>query len=260
MIFDSHAHYNDARFSEDRDVVLSGLAEQNVGMVMNACAAMEEIEPILALAEKYPFVYASVGVHPHDTVTLCSQDLDRLRKAAKHPKVRAIGEIGLDYFYDNSPREIQKKWFASQLELASELSLPIIIHDRDAHQDTMDILRAHPIPKIGGVFHCYAGSVEMAREILDWGMYIAFGGSLTFKNARRAVENAAYVPLDRILVETDCPYLTPEPYRGKRNDSSYLRYVIAKLSEIKGVPEEEIERITCENAKKCFHISGNGKI
>ena len=254
MIFDSHAHYNDDRFSEDRDAVLAGLAEQNVGMVMNACAAMEEIEPILALTDKYPFLYASVGVHPHDAVTMKMQDLDTLRKAAKHQKVKAIGEIGLDYFYDNSPRMLQKEWFSRQLELAEELSLPVIIHDRDAHKDTMDILRAHNIPKIGGVFHCYAGSTEMAKEILDWGMYIAFGGSLTFKNARRTVENAEFVPLDRLLVETDCPYLTPEPYRGKRNDSSYLRCVVKKLSEIKGIPEEEIEKITYENAKKCFHI------
>ena len=166
----------------------------------------------------------------------------------------AVGEIGLDYYYDNSPREQQKRWFSEQVGLARELGLPVVIHDRDAHQDTMDILRAGNVREVGGIFHCYAGSVEMAKEILDWGMYIAFGGTLTFQNAVRAIEVAKYVPLDRIVLETDCPYLAPEPCRGRRNSSLLMHYVAEKLAELRGITPQEVERITCENAKKIFRI------
>lgn len=254
MLFDSHAHYNDERFSEDVDEVLSSMQENNVGMILNSCSKIAEIPDILRLCEKYPFMYASIGVHPHEVDGLKESDMDILREYSKHEKVKAIGEIGLDYFYDFSPRDTQKLWFGRQVELAKELKLPVVIHDRDAHKDSMDILRAHNVHEVGGVFHCYAGSVEMAKEILDWGMYIAFGGSLTFKKSVKPKEVAAYVPLDRIVIETDCPYLTPEPHRGKRNSSLYIHYVAKKLAEIKGIGVEEVERATFENAKRLFNI------
>lgn len=254
MLFDSHAHYNDSRFEKDMDEVLSSMSENNVGMILNSCSNLGEVPDILKICEKYPFIYASVGIHPHDVKDLTDSDMDMLIKYAENEKVKAIGEIGLDYFYDNSPRDLQKKWFACQLEVAKQIKLPIIIHDRDAHKDCMDILRSENIHDIGGVFHCYSGSVEMAKEILDWGMYIAFGGSLTFKKSVRPVEVAKYVPLDRILIETDCPYLTPEPHRGKRNSSLYIHYVAEKLAQIKGVSVEEIENATFENGKRCFNI------
>lgn len=215
MLFDSHAHYNDERFKDDVDEVLSAMNENNVGLILNSCSSLDEVPDIFAICEKYPFVYASVGIHPHEVSELTKADMDKLKEYAKNPKVKAIGEIGLDYFYDFSPRDIQQKWFARQVDVARELKMPVVIHDREAHKDCMDILREHKVSEVGGVFHCYAGSVEMAKEILDWGMYIAFGGSLTFKKSVRPVEVAKYVPLDRIVIETDSPYLTPEPHRGK---------------------------------------------
>ena len=254
MLFDTHAHYNDERFREDLDEVLSSMRANNVGYILNSCSDISEIEDILDITKRYDFIYASVGVHPHEAARMKEEDLNLLAEYAKNEKVKAIGEIGLDYYYDFSPREVQKHWFARQVELAKSLHMPVIIHDRDAHKDTMDILRDHQVKETGGVFHCYAGSLEMAREILDWGMYIAFGGSLTFKNSVRPVEVAKYVPLDRIVIETDSPYLTPVPHRGKRNSSLYIHYVAEKLAEIKGLSVEEIEAATTENAFACFRI------
>ena len=254
MLFDSHAHYNDERFKDDVDEVLSAMNENNVGLILNSCSSLDEVPDIFAICEKYPFVYASVGIHPHEVSELTEADMDKLKEYAKNPKVKAIGEIGLDYFYDFSPRDIQQKCFARQVDVARELKMPVVIHDREAHKDCMDILREHKVSEVGGVFHCYAGSVEMAKEILDWGMYIAFGGSLTFKKSVRPVEVAKYVPLDRIVIETDSPYLTPEPHRGKRNSSLYIHYVAEKLAAVKGISVEEIENATYENAKKCFGI------
>ena len=254
MLFDSHAHYNDERFKDDVDEVLSAMNENNVGLILNSCSSLDEVPDIFAICEKYPFVYASVGIHPHEVSELTEADMDKLKEYAKNPKVKAIGEIGLDYFYDFSPRDIQQKWFARQVDIARELKMPVVIHDREAHKDCMDILREHKVSEVGGVFHCYAGSVEMAKEILDWGMYIAFGGSLTFKKSVRPVEVAKYVPLDKIVIETDSPYLTPEPHRGKRNSSLYIHYVAEKLAAVKGISVEEIETATYENAKKCFGI------
>lgn len=254
MFFDTHAHYNDERFDEDRDAILSEMLQNGVGFILNSCSSLSEVPHILALTEKYPFLYGSVGVHPHEVQSMSNADLDRLQEAADHEKILAIGEIGLDYYYDFSPRETQKKWFAAQVELAKEIGLPVIIHDRDAHGDTMDILRGCSVRDTGGVFHCYAGGVEMAREILDWGMYIAFGGSLTFKNAKKAPEVAKFVPLDRIVIETDSPYLAPVPVRGKRNSSLYIHYVAEKLAELRGISTEEIEEATARNAKRLFGL------
>ena len=252
MLFDSHAHYNDERFLEDINELLSSMQENNVGYIMNACASVDEIDYILKLANKYDFLYASVGVHPHEVSTMTQTDIDKLRECAKHPKVKAIGEIGLDYYYDNSPRDLQKKWFERQIELSLELDMPIIIHDRDAHRDCLDILNKYQGVK--GVFHCYSGSAEMLDEVLDLGLYVAFGGSITFKKAQKPVEAVKKAPLDKILIETDCPYLTPEPYRGKRNSSLYIHLVAEKIAQIKNIGVDEIEKITTENAKKCFGI------
>ena len=254
MLFDSHAHYDDSRFNEDRFLVIDSMKDNNVGGIMNACAALSDIPLILEMADKYPFMYASVGVHPSDVEELSEDKIEIIKNAARHEKVKAIGEIGLDYYYDDVPRDIQKKWFIRQIELAKELNLPIIVHDRESHQDTVDILKSTNAQTVGGVLHCFSGSREMAKEILGLGFYIAFGGTLTFKNARRAVEVAEYVPLDRILIETDSPYLAPVPERGKRNDSRLIKYVAEKLAEIKGLTTKEIEEITFNNAKKCFRI------
>ena len=254
MLFDSHAHYTDDRFSNDVDEVLSSMQKNNVAYILNACSSMDEIPYILELSQKYPFLYASCGVHPHDVKNMTQNDLQILKDCAKNERIKAIGEIGLDYYYDNSPRDLQKHWFCEQIELAKEVNLPIIVHDRDAHQDTLDILKTHKANECGGVIHCYSASAEMAKDFLDLGFYIAFGGSVTFKNAKKTVEAAKCVPLERILIETDCPYLSPEPNRGKRNSSLYIHYVVEKLAEIKDISAYEIEKITCENAKKLFNI------
>lgn len=254
MLFDSHAHYDDARFDIDRYDVLDKMPHNNVGLIMNACAAMTDIDRILEMCNRYDFMYGAVGVHPSDCEGLTEADMDRLKRESEHNKIKAIGEIGLDYYYDDVPRDVQKKWFSRQIELAREVKLPIIVHDREAHQDTLDIMRNSGARDAGGVLHCFSGSCDMARDVLDLGFYIAFGGTLTFKNARRAVEAAEYVPIDRILIETDSPYLAPVPERGKRNDSTLVKYVAEKLAEIKGLEVGEVERITFENAKKCFNI------
>lgn len=254
MLFDTHAHYDDNRFAEDADALLSSMTQNNVGYIMNACSGMSDIPRILELAEKYPFVYAAVGVHPSETEHLTESDMHTLVKLSQHPKIKAIGEIGLDYYYDDPPREKQQKWLARQIDIAHEVQLPIIIHDRDAHADTLRILREHHAEQVGGVFHCYSGSTEMLREVLELNMYVAFGGTLTFKKSVKAVEAAKAAPLDRILIETDSPYLTPEPHRGKRNSSLYIHYVAEKLADIRGLSVAEIEHITTENGKRCFKI------
>lgn len=254
MLFDSHAHYDDARFDEDRYELLDKMPEKNVGLIMNACAAMSDIDRIKEICTHYDFMYGAVGVHPSDCGELTEADMERLAQESKHEKIKAIGEIGLDYYYDDVPHDIQKKWFARQIELAREVNLPIIIHDRDAHADTVDIMKSCGAEKVGGVLHCFSGSCDMAKTVLDMNFYIAFGGTLTFKNARRAVQAAEYVPIERILIETDSPYLAPEPKRGRRNDSSLVVYVAERLAEIKGLEVSEVEKITFENAKKCFKI------
>lgn len=255
MLFDSHAHYDDARFDGDRYGVVAGLPEQGVGLVLNACAAMEDIPAICELCSRFDFVYGSAGVHPSETGGLCEADMDTIKRTCENPKIKAIGEIGLDYYYDDDvPHEVQKKWFARQIELAKELKMPIIVHDRDAHKDTLDFMRACGAAECGGVVHCFSGSSETAREVLELGFYIAFGGVLTFKNARKAVESAEYTPIDRILLETDAPYLAPVPHRGERNNSALMRYTAEKLAEIKKMSVSEIEEITFENAKKCYRI------
>ena len=252
MIFDSHAHYNDSRFDDDRIELLSKMPQHNIGYIMNAADSIDSISKILPLCEKFPFLYMSVGVHPENTRNMTERDIDIIESYTNHEKVKAIGEIGLDYYYDDVEKTIQKKWFIRQIELANKVNLPIIVHDRDAHGDTIDILKKNL--KTGGVLHCFSGSCEMARDIIDMGLYIAFGGTLTFKNARRVREVMEYVPLEHILIETDCPYLAPEPNRGKRNSSLFIPHILETMAEIKRISVKEAEEITYANAKKCFNI------
>ena len=250
MYFDSHAHLDDRRFDADRGEIFAALAKQ--GPVMNVGCDLPSSENSVELAHKYSFVYASVGSHPDDSASVDGRLLDVYRRLCADPKVRAVGEIGLDYHYEDVPRARQIIAFEQQLELAEALGLPVIVHEREAHADAMDIVRRHPGAR--GVFHCFSGSKEMALWLVERGWYIGFTGVLTFKNARRAVETAQALPLDRILIETDCPYMAPEPYRGRRNDSRYVPLVAAKLAELRGLTPQEAGRITAENAMRLFGI------
>lgn len=248
-IFDTHAHYDDEAFDEDLSQVLCGLPEKGVCGVINNASNMKSAKISLELAEKHPNVWAAVGVHPHDVKDMTDSDIDTLREMSKHKKVVAIGEIGLDYHYNFSPRDEQIKWFEKQLELAKELDLPVFIHDREAHADTMEILKKYK-PK--GVIHCFSGSVEMAKEIIKLGMYIGLGGAVTFKNAKTPVEVARYVPLDRLLLETDAPYMTPVPFRGKRCTSDLIQYTAEKIAAERNIPAQQLCDITKNNTLALF--------
>lgn len=253
MLFDTHVHYDDEQFDADRTEVLKSLKTYGVGSIVNIGSSMKTSRTSVALAEKYDFVYAAVGVHPSETDGLCEADMNELKRLAANPKVRAIGEIGLDYHYpDDVAPPVQKKWLERQLELAKELDMPVVIHDRESKGECLEILKKHRISN--GVVHCFSGSAETAREILKLGMMISFTGVLTFKNARRAVEACAAIPLDRLMIETDCPYMSPEPHRGERNFSGYVEFVARKMAEIKGVSYEEIAEITTRNAKRFYRI------
>ena len=253
MIFDTHAHYDSGGFNADREVVLSALPAGNVGLVVDPGCDVASSRAAVRLAEQFPHVYAAVGIHPSDCGGTGAAELSAIRDLARHEKVVAIGEIGLDYYWDSNPsREFQQEVFRRQIELALELDLPIIVHDREAHGDSLSIVLEYP--NLRGVFHCFSGSPEMAEELLKRGWYLGFDGPITYKNARRAPEVAAITPLRRIVVETDAPYLTPVPHRGKRNDSRYLEYVIAKLAEWKGVTSAEMERITWDNGCRLFGL------
>ncbi|MHB8062295.1 MAG: TatD family hydrolase [Ruminiclostridium sp.] len=254
MIFDTHAHYDDEKFDEDRDSLLMELHQKGISYILNASASLESLDASIELSEKYDFIYSALGIHPHAADKLDEGVLQKIRVLSKSKKVVAIGEIGLDYYYDNSPREIQCYWFERQIELAKELCLPIIIHDRDAHEDTINIIKKTDAGQVGGIFHCFSGSAQMAIDMLKYNLYIAIGGPVTFKNARKTIEVVNAVPLDKLVVETDCPYLTPEPYRGKRNNSGYLGYTIRKIAEIKGISEAEVAEATLLNAKKIFKL------
>ncbi len=254
MFFDSHAHYYDEQYNPDREEVLKKAYDSGVKHILSASSDVPSAIENISLARQFDFVYAAVGVHPHDAGDFNENILSAIADFASQPKVVAIGEIGLDYFYDNAPREAQKIAFARQISLALDLKLPIIVHDRDAHEDTLAILKNENAKTTGGVLHCFTGSVEMAREVLKNNFYISIAGPVTFKNARKLIDVVKYIPDDRLMIETDCPYLTPEPFRGKRNDSSYIRYTADKIAEIKGRSVEEIARITTENARRLFNI------
>nr|WP_326215027.1 TatD family hydrolase [uncultured Oscillibacter sp.] len=255
-IFDTHAHYDSSAFHADREAVLAALPEAGVALVVDPGCDLPTSRAALALAEQFPHVYAAVGIHPEDCAGYTDADLDALRQLCRHDKAVAVGEIGLDYYWaENPPREFQQQVFRRQLELALELDMPVIIHDREAHGDSLAIVKEYP--GLRGVFHCFSGSPEMAAELLKRGWYLGFDGPITYKNAKRAPEVAAITPLDRILVETDSPYMTPVPFRGKRNDSRYLPYVLEKLAEWKGVTTEEMTDITFANGKRLFGIGGS---
>ena len=258
-LFDSHAHYDDPRFAEDLDRLVQEMTEASeicpcgVETVVNIGCDVPTSQLCIDLSEKYPFFYCAVGIHPQDAATFNEQSLPQLRAMLNHPKVVAIGEIGLDYKYENTDREIQKSVFRSLMSLAEDTGYPVVIHDRDAHRDVFDIVR--DFPNVKGVFHSYSGSGEMARQLVRLGWYISFSGSVTFHNARGIPEAAKVVPLDRLLVETDCPYLAPVPYRGKRNRSDYAYATAAKLAELHGIDTQEMVRITAENAARLFRIT-----
>jgi len=254
MLFDTHAHLEDERFDQDREQLIEELPEKGVAYVVNVGSTLETSRMSVELAARYPFIYAAVGVHPHEVSQMSSRDLATLEAMTTGQKVVAIGEIGLDYYYDFSPRELQREWFAQQIDLAYSLGLPIIIHDREAHADVLDILKAKKDRIVGGVMHCYSGSWEMAKDFMDLGLYISLGGPVTFKNAKRPVEVAQKIPLDRLVIETDSPYLAPTPHRGKRNNPAYVGLVAQKIAEIRGMSFEEIAEITLNNAKKLFKI------
>ena len=250
-IFDSHAHYDDPAFDGDREELLGSLAGAGVETVLTIGADLETSRKAVALAERYPFVWAAAGVHPHGAAELPPDWLGQLEELAGHPRVRAIGEIGYDYHYDSDWKEAQRAAFEAQLELAARLNKPVVIHDREAHGDTMELLKRY---RPAGVVHCYSGSAEMAREVLALGMYIGFTGVVTFRNARRALEAAAIIPPDRLLVETDCPYMAPEPFRGRRCDSTLLPYTVTRLAQVKGMAPQELADITAANARRLFGI------
>ena len=253
MLFDTHAHLNDPAFDPDRKELMESFASAGVSLVMNAGCSLESSRQIVAMAEEYPWLYASVGSHPDAADEVNETVVEEYRKLCKlSSKVKAIGEIGLDYYYEDIPREIQQRAFRLQMELAKELDMPVIVHERDAHNDGLAIVKEFPTVK--GVFHCYSGSAEMARQLVNLGWYIGFTGVLTFKNARKAVETAASIPLDRIVLETDCPFMAPEPYRGKRNHPGYLYRMAEKLAEIRGISVEEVHAATMENGKRLYRI------
>ena len=253
MLFDTHAHYDDEHFDGDREALLASMPEKNVGLIVNPGCNIPSSRVAVELARKFDFVYAAVGIHPENCADFEPEQIEKLRELAKEPKVVAIGEIGLDYYWaENPPKDLQQKVLRRQLLLAQELSLPVIIHDRDAHADTMAIVRE--FPQVRGVFHCFAGSTEMARELIGMGWMLSFNGAATFKNARKAPEVIAAVPLEKLMIETDAPYLTPVPHRGQRNDSSYVRFVAEKIAEIKGLSPKEVERVTWENGRRFFGI------
>ncbi|MDN9011942.1 TatD family hydrolase [Brevibacillus laterosporus] len=254
MLFDTHAHLNAEQFDEDRDEVIARAKENGVSTIVNVGFNRETIPTTMELAEKYDFIYAVVGWHPQDAITMKEQDLEWLEELSKHPKVVGLGEMGLDYYWDTSPRDVQAEVFRKQIRLARKLQMPIIIHDRDAHQDIIDILREEKAGEVGGIMHCFSGSYELAKMALDMNFYISFGGPLTFKNAKRPKEVAAKIPLDRILIETDCPYLTPHPFRGKRNESAYVKFVAEEMAQIHELPYEELAKITANNAHRLFNI------
>lgn len=254
MLIDSHVHLDDIKFDGDRHILIENFKNNNIELVINIGADLKSSVASVDLANKYSNIYAAIGVHPHSAKEVNTMVMEQLKELALNEKVIAIGEIGLDYYYDNSPRDIQRKWFIEQLKLAKELDLPVIIHTRDAMGETFDILKNNQNGNVRGVLHCYSGSLEMALEYIKMGFYISLGGPVTFKNARLVREVAEAVPLDKLLIETDCPYLTPEPYRGKRNEPVYVKYVAEKIAEVKKISYDELVKATNRNTKKLFGI------
>lgn len=253
MIFDSHTHYDDTQFNDDREFVLKEIKEKGVIGILNCGSDLRGMEMSVELANKHDFIYAAVGIHPEYANVVDKKVIERIKELTNNNKVRAIGEIGLDYYWEeNPPREVQQKAFRMQMDLARELKLPVIIHDREAHKDTLDIMKEYS--DVTGVVHCFSGSVEFARECLKLGYYIGITGVVTFKNAKVIKEVAKEVPLDRLLVETDCPYMAPTPFRGKRNQSDYVQFIIEEIANIRGITKEEVEEATINNVKNLLNL------
>lgn len=254
MIFETHAHYDDEQFDKDRDLLIPDLLSGEICNIINVSSSVESVKTGIALAEKYEKVYAAVGVHPSDIAGLNEESFAWLKEQCSHPKVVAVGEIGLDYYWDKEEevQKSQREWFFRQIKLAEEVNFPIIIHSRDAAEDTMKVMREAHAENIPGVVHCYSYSLEMAREFVKMGYYIGVGGVVTFKNAKKLKDVVQGIPLERILLETDAPYMAPEPYRGTRNHSGNLTYVVEKIAELKGVTTEEVEEVTLKNARTLF--------
>ena len=254
IIFDTHAHYDDSSFDEDRDELLSIMPENSVKWVINQGIDVETSKFSIKLAEKYDYIYAAVGIQPQEVYK--EENLNEIRKLAAHPKVVAIGEIGLEYHYDVAPRELQIRYFEEQVKIANDVNLPIVVHNREAHLDTLTVLKRTPADN-GGVIHCFSGSVETAKEFVKLGYYLGFDGPITFKNAKTAIEVLEYAPLDRILVETDAPYLTPVPFRGNRNNSMYIKYIVEKIADVKKISVDELEKILVNNSLNLFNLVDN---
>lgn len=257
MIIDTHAHYDDEAFQEDRDSLLASMQEQGIEKIVNVCASIDGLENTVKLMEKYPFVYGAAGIHPDDADRMTQETLEQIRKLSHMEKMVAIGEIGLDYYWHKEEEEhrIQKEMFCAQMDIAREEKLPFMIHSRDAAEDTLDIVRTYVKGGMhGGIIHCFSYSKEIAAQYLDMGLYLGIGGVVTFKNARKLKEVVAYAPLSQLVLETDCPYMAPEPYRGKRNSSLHLPYVARAIGQLKGISEEEVTAVTRENAKKLLNI------
>lgn len=257
MLIDTHAHYDDVKFDEDRHACLMRVHAQGVDYIINAAQDLPSLHACIALAEAYDFVYITAGIHPHEASSWSEEGMRQIADLAQHTKVVAIGETGLDYHYDFSPREMQIQNFISNIGLARELKKPVVIHDREAHGDMLRILQQEKIWEIGAVMHCYSGSAEMARQLTDMGLYFSVGGAVTFKNARRIAEALRVIPNERLMLETDCPYMTPEPFRGHRNDSGYLPYTARRIAEIKEISYEELCSLTSGNSKRFFNILHN---
>lgn len=254
LIFDTHAHYSDDRFEEDRDSLLSAMREQGIGRIVEAGAGIQSTRDAVALAHRYDFVYASAGVHPEDVGRLREEDMKWLAELTEDDKVVALGEIGLDYHYEEPDREVQKHWFIRQLQVAAEQKMPVIIHSRDAAQDTLAIMREHCDWSNGGVIHCFSYSPEIARSYLQKGFFLGIGGVVTFQNSKKLKEVVEMAPLEQLVLETDAPYLTPVPNRGKRNDSTYLTYVVDEIAKLKGIERDEVIRVTGENAERLYRL------
>lgn len=257
MIFDTHAHYEDEAFDIDREVLLRDLPKQGIEYVVNVSSGVDTVDRTIELMEKYSYIYGAIGIHPESVMDLNEDNIEWLISRAKHPKTVAIGEIGLDYYWDTVDRDIQKKWFIRQMDIARKLNLPIVVHSRDAANDTLQIIKSAKASEIGGIIHCYGYGVEQAKEYLSMGFYLGIGGVVTFNNGRKLKEVVTYAPLEQIVLETDCPYLTPVPFRGKRNSSLNIPYIVKAIAELKNVEEETVIRVTSENAKRVYFANSN---
>ena len=254
MIFDTHAHYDDEAFNEDREAVIKSLAAAGVETVVNIGASMASSETTIELTRNYPFIYGTAGVHPSETAELDEEKFQRLKEIVREPKIVAVGEIGLDYYWEKPAHDIQKNWFERQLELAREVNLPVVIHSREAAKDTLEIMKAAKAGDMGGVIHCFSYGKDMAREYLDMGFFLGIGGVLTFKNAKKLREVVEYAPMAQLVLETDSPYMAPEPNRGKRNTSANLPYVVNMMAEIKGLSPEDVIAATEKNARRLYRM------